>query len=214
MNPIKKFYLKCRRSDTSVSILTLRYLYYKVFYKKNLLAHQKARIKGVKNISSGGILEIGTSYVGFIHKSDVTYLNIEGKFTTGGKYSIGRGCRINIGENGIVKIGMGGFMNSNTKIIIMNSLTIGDNCVVSWDCQFLDEDFHSIEYKGKITADSSIVIGNNVWIGCGVKIYKGSVIPNGCIVASNAIIKGVFKEENALIAGHPAKIVKRDVSWH
>ena len=213
MKSIRKFYFKCRKSDTNVIQLVLRFLYYKMFYRKNLLVHQNAKIKGVKNIDSNHIIEIGTRHVGFIYKADCTYLNIEGKFIIEGKYSIGRGCRINVGKNGIVKIGKGGFINCNTNIIIMNSLTIGDNCVISWDCQFLDEDFHNIDYDGKSISDSSIRIGKNVWIGCGAKIYKGSVIPDGCIVASDSIVKGVFKESNALIAGHPAKVIKNEVSW-
>lgn len=213
MKAIRKFYLKCRKSNTNVLILALRYAYYRLFYKKNLLVHQNTKIKGVKNIKSNGRLEIGTSYVGFIHREDVTYLNIQGKFMIEGKYSIGRGCRINVGKNGTVRIGIGGFINSNTNIIIMNSLIIGNNCVVSWGCQFLDDDFHNIEYEGKSTVNSSIIIGDNVWIGCGVKIYKGSIIPNGSIVASDSIVKGVFQEQNSLIAGHPAKIIKSDVLW-
>lgn len=104
-------------------------------------------------------------------------------------------------------------MNSNTSLIIMHSLKIGDNCVISWNCQFLDEDFHEINYVGKRKNENSIVIGNNVWIGCGVKIYKGTIIPNGCVIASDSIIKGVFSVENALIGGNPARLIKEGIEW-
>ena len=83
----------------------------------------------------------------------------------------------------------------------------------SWDCQFLDDDFHEISYLGKIPTDNSIIIGDNVWIGCGVKIYKGTKIASGCVVASNSIVKGVFDIENTLIAGNPAKIIKENIIW-
>jgi serine acetyltransferase len=33
------------------------------------------------------------------------------------------------------------------------------------------------------------------------------------VIASNSIIKDVFKEKNSLIAGNPAKIIKRNVQW-
>jgi len=213
MRSLLKFYFKCRKSNTNVILLVLRFLFYKVCHKKKLLVHQKVKIKGLKNLKVNAVLEIGTRHVGFIHRMDRTYLNLEGKLIIEGKYSIGRGCRINVGKNGTVQIGEGGFINCNTNIIIMNSLIIGKNCVISWDCQFLDDDFHNIEYSGKSNLDSSIIIGNNVWIGCGAKIYKGSVIPDGCIVASDSIVKGIFKEPNALIAGHPAKVIKSQVSW-
>ena len=95
----------------------------------------------------------------------------------------------------------------------MHELVIGDNCAISWDCQFLDEDFHNISYSGKRKVENSIIIGDNVWIGCGVKIYKGTVIPNGCVIASDSIVKGAFYVENSLIGGNPAKTIKENIEW-
>ncbi|MEJ7665610.1 MAG: hypothetical protein WKG07_41865 [Hymenobacter sp.] len=60
---------------------------------------------------------------------------------------------------------------------------------------------------------NDIVLGDRVWIGSRVSIFKGTVIPSGCVVASNSVVKGVFTEENALLAGNPAKVVKRNVQW-
>jgi acetyltransferase-like isoleucine patch superfamily enzyme len=95
----------------------------------------------------------------------------------------------------------------------MHELTIGDNCLISWDCQFLDDDFHEIIYANKKNSENSIKIGNNVWIGCGVKIYKGTVIQDNCVIASNSIVRGVFNSQNSLIGGNPAKIIKENINW-
>jgi acetyltransferase-like isoleucine patch superfamily enzyme len=179
-----------------------------------LFLHQGVRLKGVKNIETTDRLEIGINYVGFIHKTDKTLLNIKGKLKLNGNYSIGRGCRFDIGKNAVVSIGKGGYTNCNTTFIIMHRLTIGDNCAISWDCQFLDEDFHKIIYDGKKESNNSIVIGNNVWIGCGVKIYKSTIIPNGCVIASNSVVKGKFSLENTIIGGNPAKVIKKGVIWN
>jgi acetyltransferase-like isoleucine patch superfamily enzyme len=213
MLKIKELYLKCKESDTNFFLLILRFIYYKVLYNKAILAHQRVIIKGVKNIEQGGNLQIGVHYIGFMHKHDWTYLNIQGKLIVKEKYSIRKGCRINIGENAVVSIGTGGYINANTLLIIMHSLTIGDDCVIGWNCQFLDEDFHKIIYDEEKPGNNSIKIGNHVWIGNGVQIYKGTVIPDNCVIASNSIVKGVFTQENALIAGHPAKIVKENIRW-
>ena len=213
MNRISNLLRKCQKSDSIIFIVLIRYLLYKLIYNRSLLVHQHVTIRGINNIQSNEVIEIGIGYVGFIHKTDKTYLNIKGKLIFKGSYSIGRNCRLDIGENAVVTIGKGGFINCNTNLIIMHRLEIGDNCDISWNCQFLDEDFHEINYKGKQRNDNSIVIGNNVWIGCGVKIYKGTIIPNNCVIASDSVVKGIFSTENALIAGNPAKVIKENIEW-
>jgi acetyltransferase-like isoleucine patch superfamily enzyme len=52
-----------------------------------------------------------------------------------------------------------------------------------------------------------------VWICCRVKIYKGTVIPYGCVIASDSIVKWVLNIENLLIGGNPAKIIKERIGW-
>ena len=193
--------------------MALRFLYFNVFYKKRVFLHQCVKMRGINNVEIAGRLEVGIDYVGFMLPSDKTYLNVLGKLKIQANYSIGRGCRIEIGEGAEVLIGRGGYTNVNCRFVIMHSLSIGDNCVISWGCQFLDDDFHEIIYEGRKETTQTIEIGNDVWIGCGVKVYKGAKIPNGSIVASDSVIKSAFLEENTLIAGNPAKVVKRGVSW-
>ncbi|OYU95676.1 MAG: hypothetical protein CFE21_11085 [Bacteroidetes bacterium B1(2017)] len=214
MQSLRLVYAKCRKSETWFLWLMIRMAYYKLVQNKTLLLHQNCSIKGIQNLHTSNTLEIGVRYVGFMHRKDRTLLNINGTLSILGKYSIGRGCRIDIGKDAKVTIGEGGYMNSNTKLIIMHSLAIGKECVIAWDCQFLDEDFHTIAYEGKRDSGDGIVIGNNVWIANGVKIYKGTSIPNGCVLAANSVVKGVFEEENCLIGGHPAKIIRRDIQWN
>jgi acetyltransferase-like isoleucine patch superfamily enzyme len=182
---------------------------------KRIYACQHVIIKGLDKIETRGDLKIGTQYVGFIHKGDMTFLRVRGKLVFEGDFTVGRGCRFDIGENALVTIGKNGYITANTSFIIMHGLSIGESCAISWNCQFLDDDFHTFEYDEKRNEinDPSIKIGNHVWIGCNTYIYKGSRIPDGCIVASNSVVKGIFNEENALIAGNPAKIIKRNVRW-
>ena len=213
MRQLLILYEKCKKSDSYFILVLLRFILHKIFHKKTLLLHQNVKLKGVKNIDARERIEVGIEYNGFVHKTDKTFLHINGKLIIKGKYSIGRGCRFDIGENAIVTIGNGGYMNCNINLIIMHKLTIGDNCVISWNCQFLDEDFHEIAYAERRKRENSIRIGNNVWIGCGVKIYKGTVIPNGCVIASDSIVKGVFHVENSLIGGIPAKVIKEGITW-
>lgn len=206
-------YKRCKKVESNFLSSFLMRFFYKSFYGKNFVIHHKVSVKGVENIITNWQLNIGMSYIGFMHKSDMTFLNVQGKFKLLSPYSIGRGCRFDIAKNATMTIGKGGYINANSTFIIMHGLTIGDNCVISWNCQFLDEDFHHIEYEGQKKVSNKIYIGNNVWIGCGVKIYKGSVIPDGCVIAANSVVKGAFIEKRSLIGGHPARVLKQNVSW-
>lgn len=178
-----------------------------------IFAHSSFKIKGGENIKADN-LWLGLHYRGYETSKDTALLNIKGKLIAKGFVVIGKGCRLDISKEGKVQIGDGSYINSNSKLIISKGLEIGENCAVSWDCQFLDNDFHEITIEGetKVTA-KPIKIGDHVWIGSGAKIYKGVNIPNNCVVAADSSVKSVFTEENCLIGGNPAKIIKRNVSW-
>lgn len=212
-NDIKKMRGICKNAGANFYSTLLRSARYRVFHKKKIIAHKRVIIKGIENIKGGTTLAIGLGNAGFVHDYDVTYLNIRGSLYLKGNYNIGRGCRIDIAKGAEVTIGEGGYINAKNTIIINNKLVIGNNCIVSWNCQFLDDDFHELEYDGRVDKEKEIVIGNNVWIGCGVELYKGTFIPDGCVIAAGTVVRNVFTEENCLIAGNPAKIVKRNVSW-
>ena len=79
MNQILALFKKCKKSESSFIIVLIRYLLIKIYHNKSILLHQKVRIKGLKSIETQNLLEIGIAYVGFIHKSDKTFLNINGK---------------------------------------------------------------------------------------------------------------------------------------
>lgn len=206
-------FLKYRKSQCNLFIIILKYIYYKVFYKKNIIAHQRVTIKGITNIMAKESLHIGTSYVGFSMKNDKTFLNIQGKMYVEGPCSIGRGCRFDISKDAILRIGKRGFVNANTMFIISHGLHIGNNCSIAWGCQFIDNDFHYINYENRQERSNKIIIGNNVWIGCNTCILKGTIIPDNCVIGANSVVSGIFKEESTLIAGNPARVIKKQILW-
>lgn len=195
-------------------ILMLHFYYY--FKKKNIYSHPNVQIIGLKNINTKRPLRIGLNYVGFIHRKDYTLLNIQGQLNINGDFSIGQGCRLDFSKGSIVNFGNNSVITALTKVIIVHGLKIGDNTAISWDCLIIDDDFHQINYdqKDPISTNNEIVIGNNVWIGTNVSIFKGVKIPDGCVVASNSVLKSAFYDENSLIAGNPAKVIKYGVKWN
>lgn len=52
------------------------------------------------------------------------------------------------------------------------------------------------------------IIGDNVYLGPGCKIYGEITIANNIAVAANACVGSSFLEENILIGGIPAKKIK------
>lgn len=76
-------------------------------------------------------------------------------------------------------------------------------------------DSHSItDLEGKrVNPSRDVKIGNHVWIGNTVLITKGVEIKEDSIVGTGSVVTRKFVETNVVIAGNPAQIVKRDVSW-
>jgi acetyltransferase-like isoleucine patch superfamily enzyme len=217
MNTFRKDILKlntiCKAAGSNCFMVLVRAAKYSVFNNKKILAHKKVIIKGIENIKSNTTLSIGLGTAGMVHNFDVTYLNIQGSLSFDSNYTIGRGCRIDIAQGAVVTVGAGGYMNVNNTFVIKHKLVIGDGCVISWNCQFLDDDFHELFYTGKVEKGSGIILGNNIWVGCGVQLYKGTFIADGCVIAAGSVVRGRIDEANSLIAGNPAKVVKHDVTW-
>lgn len=203
---------KCRRVRTSSTLALMRHFFFRL-RGKNILTSNRVKIQGLKNIFPEELLTIGISHYGFMNHKDRTFLNVEGELVFKGSFTMAKGCRIDVGKGARVEFGKG-YMSPMTDLVIMHGMTVGEGCAISWGCQFLDDDFHELDYEGrKKVADPKIQIGSRVWIGSRVSVLKGAVIPDGCVVASNSVVNKVFTEENCLLAGNPAKIVKRDVSW-
>lgn len=52
-------------------------------------------------------------------------------------------------------------------------------------------------------------IGDNVYIGPGAKLFGGIKLGNNVRIGANAVVNKSFEEDNIVLAGVPAKIVKR-----
>lgn len=97
-----------------------------------------------------------------------------------------------------------------------NKIEIGDDCMFSKNITIRTCDGHkikSLETNEVINDDKDVKIGNHVWLGQDATVLKGSEIPNNTIVAYKSIITKKFTEENTILAGSPAKVVKTNVNW-
>jgi len=209
---IVKLWRECRRAHISFSAALIRHLIYRA-RGALIVTGPGTEIYGLRNIRVNEILSVGLSSSGMMGKSDKTVLNVHGELRVTGKFTLFKGCRVFVDKGGALLF-KSGFINFNTNIFCRNSIIIGDDAVISWGCQILDDDFHSVSYSGKISSRlSGIYIGNHVWIGCNSVILKGTHIADGCVIAAGSLVRGRFETPNSLIAGNPAVVIRENVSW-
>lgn len=118
--------------------------------------------------------------------------------------------RIIIGENCTFEEGTQLAACEGTEIFI------GNDCMFSNNISVRTTDSHSIlNSKGDRTNNAAnIHIGNHIWIGLQALILKGARIENNCIIGARAVISSSTPNcPNSLIAGFPAKIIRKDTSW-
>ena len=130
------------------------------------------------------------------------------------------GFEVNIkhGDHQKIDIGKGFSMGSGLILALEENsqIEIGEDCMFSADLYILSSDGHVIKDKktGKvINFGNKIKIGNHVWLGRYVKVIKNAIIPDGCIVGISSLVNKAFKKRNVIIAGTPAKIIKKDIIW-
>lgn len=58
-----------------------------------------------------------------------------------------------------------------------------------------------------------VYIGNHVWIGEKVIMLKNASIADDSIVGAASVVTKKFEDKNVVIAGNPAKIVKKNINW-
>lgn len=177
----------------------------KTKYGKNLL------LKGVPVIfnKGGATLKIGDHVT--IKSSFLS--NLVGLYSRTIIVTRAPGAVIEIGDN----VGISG-----ATIYARKGIYIGENTCVGGNCKILDNDFHPIDAEERLrllndvhggdAADliptREIHIGKNCFLGCNSIILKGTVLGDGCVVGAGAVVSGKF-EDNCVIAGNPARVIKR-----
>lgn len=95
------------------------------------------------------------------------------------------------------------------------NIVIGNDCMISNNIQIRSSDSHSIIdlNNNRLNYAQDICIGNHCWLGLNSIILKGTNIPDNSVVAAGSICTKNYKEENTILAGIPAKIMKHNVNW-
>ena len=115
---------------------------------------------------------------------------------------------IEVGED--VYIGPGATLNaSNSGILIGNKVMFGPNVtIMGGDHNFSTLGKYMFDVKSKkFEDDKQVIIKNDVWLGAGSTILKGTTINEGAVVAAGSIVTRDVPPY-AIVAGIPAKVIK------
>lgn len=99
---------------------------------------------------------------------------------------------------------------------INRKINIGKNCLFSDDIDIRTSDNHAIyeiANNNVTNFGNDIIIHDHVWIGTRVIILKGVEIPENSVIGAFSLVNSKFTENNTIIAGCPAKILKKGVNW-
>lgn len=105
---------------------------------------------------------------------------------------------INVFDKGLAIVHVG-------TIVVSGDAKIGKNCRIHV-CTNIG---HSVA-KGK---SGTPIIGDNVYIGPGAKIFGPITIGNNVAIGANAVVNSSFEEGNCTIAGVPAKKISNHTSF-
>lgn len=95
-------------------------------------------------------------------------------------------------------------------------ISIGEDCMFSRNITISTSDFHSIldcKTGKRINKAEDVYIGNHVWIGNYVTINKGVRLKADTVIGTKALVLGLEHDSNTILAGMPAKVVKRGIIW-
>lgn len=149
-------------------------------------------------------------------------------------------CEFNMASNCVIEIGettstikkMVSYMNSYNKISIGKnfstlgvefrmqenfvSFKCGNDCMFSKDIMVMVSDGHAIydtRTKKVLNKGMCVMVGNHVWIARNVTLLKDAYINDNSVVGTQSLITKKIPEKNVVIAGVPAKVVKRHINW-
>ena len=122
-------------------------------------------------------------------------------------------------DNGLIIIGNNTTIEHGCHLSSLEGtkIQIGSDCMLSNDIDIRTSDSHSIlnEDGLRINPANDITIGNHVWIGVRSTILKGATIVDNCIIAACSLVTSKTNTDpNIILAGQPAKMVKKGINWH
>lgn len=142
-----------------------------------------------------------------------------GKIVFHGPANISTNTVLRVFSNGCLEIGKYILLGSGVKVICNGGyIKIGNYSRIAFNTHMINSGFHSVVDLTTLKVANHIrpiIIGNYCWIGNSSSITGGTVLKPRTIVGSGSYVSKDFSklnEENQLIGGRPAKLIKAGVA--
>lgn len=126
-----------------------------------------------------------------------------------------KSLKIYCGNNANCEIGEGTEIVEARIQVTNGKVRIGKDCLFSIRVWIANHDHHHIfdaKTGKRINNPKDIEIGNHVWVGEGVSLLSGFSIGDNSIIGAMSISSSVFGSK-VIIAGNPAKVIRKDILW-
>lgn len=138
-------------------------------------------------------------------------LNINnGYFFLGEKSMISHFAYINT-QKSTISVGKGVSIHAHCCLYGYGGIEIGNDVRIAAHTAIFSGDHNFANPNKRITEQGitakKVIIGNDVWIGAGVKILPGTIIPDGCVIGASSVVKGEL-EPYGVYAGIPVRKIK------
>ena len=181
-----------------------------VIQNSHMVISEKSKV----DIGLGSVYEGNAKLIkACVHIGDDSEVACELTIYNDSAISIGNGCLITGRSDKYLAF------NQKNIVLVMGEtdVVIEDECLMSINIKLLAGDGHAIfdmatgENINK-NKNNNIIIKKHTWIGANAILLAGTKISEDSIIGAGSVVKGSFPQ-NCIIAGNPAKVVKKDRTW-
>ena len=110
---------------------------------------------------------------------------------------------------GAIRIGDFALLSPGVRISASDEIIIGDGVMMANGCYVTDSDWHTLyDRTRRSLTPTPVVLEKNVWLGDGVTVLKGVTVGENSVVAARSVVTRDIPK-NTVVAGNPAKIIKK-----
>jgi acetyltransferase-like isoleucine patch superfamily enzyme len=114
-------------------------------------------------------------------------------------------------KSGFIRIGNTVAIGKACQFSSLSGIEVGDNVIIAGQCYIGGGQYKTKLGAGPMVKQGLITlgpvrIGNDVWLGTGVRVLDGVTIGDGAIVGAGAVVTKPVPE-NAIVGGVPAKVI-------